>query len=355
MAEEAETTSLSGMTATSGSTGASSGGNKRQGDGTLHAYYGGGGLGGGGAKRARPDGGGVVVGGGRGRGSGSSGADPITVGDEDEENEDEFGDDDDDDDEQEPRPQSEEDLDKPVGVGCYTKRTLTEQLAAAALADPPAGFEHVPWPDNKYSKIQAYGLLYKAWGHPPKKGKGKGRKGKHQQQQQQQEQEKTWVFSFRCMCDGICTRAGPCDWVTMGCGSIDALATGNVWRHLSGHGIYSKTGLMRKGNKEHLARLARLAAGSPLRGADPQRFFALQLVEALFIDKKAPFSWADDPKLRIFIKGINDYLRSVLPPDMAALVAQYPGFNVELFHNQAVKVRCSLLCALGSVTKRLCD
>ena len=137
--------------------------------------------------------------------------------------------------------------------------------------------------------------------------------------------------------------------VIIGSGSGELKST-NVWRHLKDHGIFSSTGQARKNNAEKFRRAARLAAGSELRASDPQRYFALQLTEALFINKAAPFAWAEDPKLRLFFKGLNDYLRLVLPPELGALVEEFPGFNVELFHNQTVKVRTGwLTCCLTCV------
>lgn len=69
------------------------------------------------------------------------------------------------------------------------------------------------------------------------------------------------------------------------------------------------------------------------------------MTDVLIVHKLAPFAWAKDAALRLMIKDLHEYYLDALPPEQqASLKLEFPGFDVERYHNDKAKVGCDLGC-----------
>jgi hypothetical protein len=212
------------------------------------------------------------------------------------------------------------DLDRPVAKGCFSLAKIGQIKAEWALRGAPTGYEALmAWPKNKVKELQPYGIILR------------------------KKEEGADVFYFFCLVSALTVKDIKVSKIATG--SLDKINSSNAWRLLNSYGIYSQRGGTRKDNKEAFKKLARVARDSQLRAADSQLYFERLVTDVLHIHKLAPFAWAKDPSVRLMLKDVHEYYLDALPPEQqAALKLQFPGFDVERYHDDKARVRCELCC-----------
>jgi len=212
------------------------------------------------------------------------------------------------------------DRDQPVAKGCFSLTKIGQIKAERALRGAPTGYEAVvAWPKDKVKELQPYGIILR------KKEDGED------------------VFYFFCLVTALSVKDIKVSKIATG--SLDKINSSNAWRLLNSYGIYSQRGGTRKDNKETFKKLARVARESPLRAGDSQLYFERLVTDTLHIHKLAPFAWAHDREVRLMLKDVHEYYLDALPPEQqAALKLQFPGFDVERYHDDKARVRCDLCC-----------